>query len=270
MSRAYLFIDGAAFAESVDSPLAHFGATIRDINWASLSKNAERIFYFDALPVQKPAENVDKFNERLTAKKSLFAYLRRIPNMHVREGFTRVRPTGKNPPLRQKGVDIALAVEVLTHAHSGNFDEARIIANDLDFYPLLDALTNTRVKTLLYFNRRKTANELLEAADVAEEIGFYAVWSWLPSSIRDKETIEGRNAEIEASGLELVSTGVSNFGECLIHRIKGSGKFLLVGSMGDRGIYECVSTNLELLRSHFEATASFPVEWLEINQDRQG
>ncbi|MBD2254416.1 NYN domain-containing protein [Nostoc parmelioides] len=49
------------------------------------------------------------------------------------------RPTGKAKK-EQKEIDIMIAVDMLTHSFQKNMDEATLLAGDLDFKPLIDAL----------------------------------------------------------------------------------------------------------------------------------
>ena len=58
-------------------------------------------------------------------------------------GFTFIggRITGRPGNIRQKGVDVLLAVEMLDHAFRKNMDEAWLLAGDADFVPLVEAVT---------------------------------------------------------------------------------------------------------------------------------
>ena len=66
---------------------------------------------------------------------------------------------------QQKGVDILLAIECLTHALRENIDVAVIMTCDLDFFPLLEALLHTKTKSWLVYQTGKTSNDLILAAD---------------------------------------------------------------------------------------------------------
>jgi uncharacterized LabA/DUF88 family protein len=263
LTRAYAFIDGAAFEASTREFLDHYEASIHDIDWSAMTKNADRIFYFDALPSKRDDEMQDNFDARLKEKQDYFSWLRRIPNMHVREGFTRLKQLSKKPVLTQKGVDIALAVEVLAHAHSGKMDEAVIFANDLDFFPLLDAMTNTRVKTSLYFHKMKTAHELLEISDNSFEINFYSIHSWLPMRIRENYLLESMQFRLDKEVLVCVVDGSGKHSDVSISFEKGARHFHAFGEMKDGSEYLVTSNSLELLKAHFEFCAAEPIKWQE-------
>ncbi len=64
----------------------------------------------------------------------------------MRTGTSRYR---KKRGLEQKGVDILLAIEAYQNAVQGNMDIVEILTSDLDFYPVFDALVQTRVKAHL-------------------------------------------------------------------------------------------------------------------------
>lgn len=69
----------------------------------------------------------------------------------MRTGFSRYR---RKRGQEQKGVDVLLAVDVLQHAYRGSMDRADLITSDLDFVPLFDALTQTRVSSRLFFQKK--------------------------------------------------------------------------------------------------------------------
>jgi hypothetical protein len=64
-------------------------------------------------------------------------------------------------------VDIQLALDVYQHAIQDNIETALIFASDLDFYPLFEALTQTKTTTILRYDVDKTSRELIQAADRA-------------------------------------------------------------------------------------------------------
>jgi hypothetical protein len=107
--EAYAFVDGASFERHAGKILEELGCGLADLNWDSLTRNAARILYFDALPVKADKEDEGTFEEKLETKRQLFSRLRRIPNFHVREGIAKARREKNGGGLTQKGVDVALA-----------------------------------------------------------------------------------------------------------------------------------------------------------------
>ena len=119
----------------------------------------------------------------------LFNRLSISPNLHVRSGISRYR---KRRGLEQKGVDILLAVEALQHATLGNIDTACFMLSDLDFYPVFDALVQTRVKSTLYYDPHRTSKDLIYAADVAEAVTAGTLNSWLRTDLSSRARLSGR------------------------------------------------------------------------------
>jgi len=171
----YAFIDGSAFSEFLKTsierlnldPPAEFslGKYCRMIG----SFGFDRIFYYDAYPQKTDNEDDEQFRQRYDAKEAYFKQLNRLERVHVRTGTTRHRKKTRGG-LQQKGVDIQLALDVYQHAIHDNMNTAVIFANDLDFYPLLEALTQTRVNSELRFVFDKTPSTLIEAADIASPL----------------------------------------------------------------------------------------------------
>jgi uncharacterized LabA/DUF88 family protein len=258
MDRAYAFIDGHAFELTIGKILADFGCNEDDINWQALTRNAARIYYFDALPTRKAKESLVDSMNKLTAKKAKFSKLRRVDNMHVREGLTRPREGAPNG-LSQKGVDIALATEVMIHAFRDNMDCARIFANDLDFFPLLDAMTSTKVRTEVFYNAQNTPAEIIEAADKAEEINHYFVYPSLPDKVRQEFQISGRNESID--DYDFIKAGANEHGKVVLLQGGNFNQFALTGKISVTDGYECLSKSKQLLIDHFQICSKSKVVW---------
>jgi hypothetical protein len=110
-------------------------------------------------------------------------------NFHVRSGESRFR---RRRGLEQKGVDILLAIEALQHATLGNVDTACFMLSDLDFYPLFDALVQTRVKSTLYYDPHHTSRELIYAADLAQALNAASLNRWLRNDLMSQTALSGR------------------------------------------------------------------------------
>jgi hypothetical protein len=261
MERTYAFVDGAAFEIAVAEILGHFGASFDDINWQALTKNCDRIFYFDALPEKKQDIIDDGYTTKLAEKQAFFEKLRRVPNLHVREGFTRLRDASKKPTLTQKGVDIALVVEVLLHTQHGNIETARVFANDLDFYPLMEALTGTRVRSELYFNPVKTSKELIGIADVAFAIDYYFIYSALSVAKKSLWSIYGIDINPQIHKLSDKAQGKNRHGDVNLYQRGDTGEYILKGRVSAFENYVHGSNSDRLLKSHFDLVASDTCIW---------
>jgi uncharacterized LabA/DUF88 family protein len=257
----YAFIDGNSFCKGMGPILADLHCEFDDIDWQMLTRNAQRIFYFDALPTKKEKETGEQFEEKLEAKKLFFSKLRRVPNLHVREGVTRFRRDSSAPDLTQKGVDVALAVEVLSHVHRGNISRALLFTGDLDFYPLLDTLTSTSARSELLYFRAKTARELIEAADVATELNHFTVCPVLPPACTQGFGPSGLDEDV-ADYLQ-VASGTLNGRPVTLSKSPRESKYVISGP------YESNSTSSgshmskckEVLIQHLEACAKGSITW---------
>lgn len=86
--------------------------------------------------------------------------------MHLVLGFTK----GNKKRVRQKGVDVSLAVEMIKHYHNGNYSRALLFAGDLDFHPLTSYLVDQGAQVILLYRPASTAVDLINSVDRAIEI----------------------------------------------------------------------------------------------------
>jgi len=174
--RKYLFVDGAALKRTIANLriLIYGPDCLLSTDWDKVFEGYDRIYFYDALPV-KNSNNNDKFEEKLKEIREFHSKLKRIPNVHVREGYTKFR---KKHGLTQKGVDVYLATEALANAMRGNMDIAVFMLSDLDFFPLLEAFTSTRVQTFLLYDSHASSAEIIEYADVSLPISGDIINYW--------------------------------------------------------------------------------------------
>ena len=174
----YLYIDGASFLKSFEDYL--YKITDGDtrcfsIDWELVAKGYDRVFYYQALPKDK---------EKRISVETLHSKLNTIENFHVREGLTQqIERKGQ----KQKGVDILLAVDCLKAVLNRNVDQVDVITSDLDFYPLLNALTETRVKSHLIYDINATNSQLPKSADKATPLSARQILKWCNSIFPIKE-----------------------------------------------------------------------------------
>jgi uncharacterized LabA/DUF88 family protein len=199
----YLFIDGAFF-ESVFSPMLKHIFPQEDlftaIDLRNLTREYDRAFYYDALPAKKTSESDSDWESRRDQKEALFNKLSLSPNLHVRSGISRYR---RGRGTEQKGVDILLAIEALQHATLGNIDVACFMLSDLDFYPLFEALIQTRVKSTLYYDPHKTSKDLIYAADVAVALTAETLNGWLRNDLNRRTHLNIRNGPVVQNLIDL-------------------------------------------------------------------
>jgi uncharacterized LabA/DUF88 family protein len=86
-------------------------------------------------------------------------------------GIQAPRVFAKIKGTRRKQVDIALATDMLTHAHRDNFDAAILVAGDQDYVPLVDAVKAEGKRVVVWFLESGLSAELKQAADHYFDIG---------------------------------------------------------------------------------------------------
>jgi hypothetical protein len=172
----YLFIDGNFFSlfvkEMKSLALPEIGEVEIDLD--RVGAGYDRIFFYDAFPEQLPGQSEEAFRSVTEVVKKKFEQISRTRNFNVRPALTR---RGKSQ--QQKGVDVMLAIECLQHAIKNNIDEATVMASDLDFYPLFEALLQTKTRSTLLYRLDKTSPELVQAADHAVALTYVTFQSWV-------------------------------------------------------------------------------------------
>lgn len=181
----YLFVDGAYFRRAMEYLVTRYFADERPaIDLRSLGSQFRRVFYYDCLPSRKSGESAGDYEMRIAPHVAEFNAIRELPGFHVREGLVR-RESRRNT---QKGVDISMAVDMLTHTMRGNMDRATLLTGDLDFKPLIDALVQEGMYVNLWFEPSSTGEELVFSADASTPITIDLVHQWSTPSFRERCT----------------------------------------------------------------------------------
>ena len=171
-----LYIDGGCLDAAIKDLRNAIGGVELEFDYLSLVNkfNAERAFYYDALPGSRDNLNEAKFQEVRQKKEAFFQSIAKQNKLHVRTGVTRWERMGSanKEKQKQKAVDVLLAVDVVSDALKGNIDRAIVLTSDLDFYPVFEALLQSRVHTTLIYRPGHVASELIEVADGAIPLRF--------------------------------------------------------------------------------------------------
>lgn len=159
----YLFIDGGYLMRQYSRLLF---ALRRDekIDFRELMRmtDCRKGFYYDCIDTkQKKSETPDEREKRVREKRAFLNEIRETPGMHVIEG----EMSGQKKNRRQKGVDVALAVDMLNHAVRHNMTRTVLISGDNDFTPLVKAVAQYGTYTVLFSRRHTTSIQLIRAAD---------------------------------------------------------------------------------------------------------
>jgi uncharacterized LabA/DUF88 family protein len=163
----YLFIDGAYLREVVSQKSrACFNGDNIELDFEALSTGFQKKFYYDCLPPKKSGENQEDYENRLKCKNEFYDKLRSINGFHVFLGTT----SSEGGRARQKGVDIMIAVHMLTHCFRRNMEKATLLTGDLDFKPLLESLVQDGMDVTLWFDNLSASKDLVYAADSQREL----------------------------------------------------------------------------------------------------
>ncbi|MGP0020648.1 MAG: NYN domain-containing protein [Candidatus Sulfotelmatobacter sp.] len=187
----YVFIDGAYLRKAADELMRRMFGTVADLNFDAIrpGTNVRRVFYYDCLnDIRAENEAVPDFEARVARQEAMFDSIQSLSDFHVRLGSV----TGKRRKLRQKKVDVLLAVDALEHAFRGNMSRFCLIAGDLDFAPLIDCLIRLGTYVEVMFERTSAAVDLYRAADRSQEITFHTAYSWSSTEFQKHNPIPRR------------------------------------------------------------------------------
>lgn len=157
-----------------------------------------RLFYYDALPVRKQEEEA-VYLEATSQQRAILERARAVDGVHVYEGDAHKRKNrGNGTGLEQKKVDVALAVDMLTHTFRRNMTHAALLTGDNDFKPLIDALVAEGMFVTLWYPPGETNAELINAADARRPLTLDKLRHWmLPDSARNFDLPSSADHDIE-------------------------------------------------------------------------
>ena len=158
--RVMIFIDGSNLYHSLKS---YFKRTDIDIGRFCRKmldrRRLIRIYYYNAVVGRKEEP------ERYRDQQSFFTSVRSIPYFELRLGRL-VYINWPNAPPYEKGVDIQLTTDLLTHGYKNNYDVAILIAGDSDYVGALQAVKdNGKNAEVALFGKERTSRPLREVAD---------------------------------------------------------------------------------------------------------
>lgn len=217
-SISYLYIDGNSFRHAIaEISQIYFEGHNLPIDWSQMRGSHRKAFYYDAIPVQRPDEEGNAYEERVSPKRIELATIERQPGYHVKTGDVQRRRTRGN---EQKMVDVQLTVDMLQAASRGLFSHCSLFTGDLDFRPLIGALVEMGVDVTLYYPPGHTSNELLAAADDAIPITISSISSFLKLSEDLKKNIPSAYFDLkktESPGNNaLIEWDDSRYGKCFV------------------------------------------------------
>lgn len=260
MAGTYLFVDGAYFRLVVDEYMQLLFGVPAEIDYAALrqiSRDIRRVFYYDCLnDRQKVGESSADFEARVQKQQATFEAIQSLDGFHVRLGSL---SGGRGKKLRQKKVDILLAVEVLDHAFRKNMDQICLIAGDLDFAPLVDSLIRLGTYVQIMYQPKSAARGLYSAADVGRPISLNEIYSWTTKEFQRQHPIPrctaGGGPPTQASPIR---TGTARNSHVELHK-RGNTFCLYLPTWGQNSLH-AEFPDLALLEKYFEM-AYATIEW---------
>jgi len=160
VERVMIFIDGSNLYHSLKN---HFGRTDLDIGKFCRKllgrRQLIRIYYYNAKVGQKEEP------ERYKQQQAFFASVNAIPYSELRLGRLVYNNWPSVPPY-EKGTDVQLATDMITHNFKSNYDVAILVAGDTDYVGAVQAVKdNGKHVEVALFGTQGTSRQLRAAAD---------------------------------------------------------------------------------------------------------
>ena len=165
--REYLFVDGGCLRSSVRKMCQDiFGDEHAYQPYLpGMIVGYDKVFYYDAVSGKEHGEAQPAYEARVQPEHDRFARIQALDRVHVSLG--KIVGTGR----RQKGVDVKLAVDMMTQAFRGNTSRVTLLAGDADFEPLVRALVGEGMDVTLW-HPPQASSDLKGAADVTRLLSF--------------------------------------------------------------------------------------------------
>jgi len=158
--RVMIFVDGSNLYHSLKKYFRRTDVDMGKFCDKLLSKRQLiRIYYYNAKVGRK--EEPDRYKNQ----QSFFSSVAAIPYCELRLGRLVYVNWPNNPPY-EKGVDIQLATDMLTHCFRNNYDVAILVAGDNDYVGAIQAVKDAgkHVEVAL-FGKEQTSRQLREVSD---------------------------------------------------------------------------------------------------------
>ncbi len=253
--ETYLFVDGAYLERTIAAHSEYYFGEDLVLDFERLGAGALKAFYYDAYPSRKQGESEADYQQEVSSADRKFNRISSHRGWHVNFGFTR----GSGKKIRQKGVDVQLAMDAYTHCVRGNFKNITLLTGDLDFYPLIKSLVQEGAFVQLWYDPNTTSDELMRSADSRK---------WLnPRGILD--VVSNKNLRSVPSWYEVpdpslfqrkaIREGAYDKGEVKV--VEVDARFLAINYRRDLGSYSALDDD-DFDRLFYFVKSDLPhVEW---------
>ena len=171
----YLYVDARYLNRVFEDCLTSFVGRAVGVHWPSVKRyfNAQRVFYYDCLDdLPRQDESESDLRDRVTLQERQLESIGSLDGYFLRLGTVRGDPKRR----RQKEVDVLIAVDMLTHSHKGNMSHAVLLAGDLDFKPVVEAVVEQGTNVTVAFEPKSGSKILARAADSERCLTLSALW----------------------------------------------------------------------------------------------
>ena len=216
---SYLFVDGECLNCTLKKRQdRYFGNAKPLLDWKRVRMGHRKIFYYDAISVQKQGEDDNTYSTRVAPNGRNWRASKGT-GFHVRTGEARHRRGRGN---EQKMVDVQLAVDALLMASRGLFSACTLLTGDLDFKPLITALVEMEFDVQLLYPKDETNDDLKAAADRADALTVGVCRSWFSDSFSQKallpEAVFNYQSGVKSHSNKLVRWHDDKYGDCYVAR----------------------------------------------------
>jgi len=194
--RVMIFIDGSNLYHSLKN---HFNRA--DLDMAKFTdkllqkRQLIRIYYYNAMVGQKQEPEVFK------QQQAFFNGVNAVPYTELRLGRLVYSSGWPNVPPTEKGTDVQLAVDMVTHAYKDNYDVAILVAGDNDFTGAVQAAKDSgKHVEIALFGNPGTSQQLREVADLVFSVDGKTLkdcWTRQPSKRRRSQPKEQPQSQPE-------------------------------------------------------------------------
>jgi hypothetical protein len=259
----YLFIDGA-YARKIYRRAMHamFGIAADPDPQRVIQTGPRpyfRVYFYDCLNERRGDQESDlDYENRVADLKAYFSEIGALSGVHVRLGTI----TGRKP--RQKEVDILLAVDMLTHGFNRNMTHAVLLAGDLDFRPVVQALVRSGVFVQVLFEKRSGSRRLHGAADSGIELNWQTLYNWGRESFRSANPVPRVTRGAPEYLFEAQQSGIIRQPEtgrnspALLLNLQGTWQILIENWDGER---HAISHRDHQVLERYVSKFYGPVEW---------